>query len=51
MKKYSKKLKEWIMKIVNYEMKEPLTNGQKEYHKKQNKCFICDKRFCYDKKK
>ena len=40
------------MKIVNYEMKEmiPLTRGKKEYHENQNKCFICDKRFCYDKK-
>ena len=40
------------MKIVNYEMKEmiPLTNGQNEYHEKQNKCVICDKKFCYDKK-
>ena len=53
MEEYCKKLREWVMKIVNYEMKEmiPLTNGQKEYHEKQNKCFICDKRFCYDKKK
>ena len=53
MEKDCKKLKEWVMKIVNYEMKEmiPLTNGQKEYHEKQNKCFICDKRFCYDKNK
>ena len=37
MKKYCKKLKEWVMKIVNYVMKDmtPLTNGQKEYHEKQ----------------
>ena len=47
MEKYCKKLREWVIKIVNYEMKKmiPLTNGQKEYHEKQNKCFICDKRF------
>ena len=40
------------MKIVNYEMKKmiPLTRDENEYHEKQNKCFICDKRFCYDKK-
>ena len=40
------------MKIVNYEMEEiiPLTNGKKEYPEKQNKCFICSKRLCYDKK-
>ena len=52
MKKYCKKLREWVMKTVNYEKKDimPLTNGQKEYHEKQNKCFICGKRFCYDKR-
>ena len=51
MEKYCKKLKECVMKIVNYKMKEMilLTNGQKEYHEKQNKCFICNKRFFYDK--
>ena len=50
MEKYCKKLKEWVMKIVNYEMKEmiPLTNDENDYHEKQNKCFICNKRFCYD---
>ena len=53
MEKYCKKLREWVMKIVNYEIKEmiPLTNDKNEYHERQNKCFICDKRFCYDKKK
>ena len=52
MEKYCKKLREWVMKIVNYEMKEmiPLTNDEKEYHENRNKCFICNKRFCYDKK-
>ena len=32
MEKYCKKLKEWVMKIVNYEMKDmiPLTKGQKK---------------------
>ena len=36
------------MKIVNYEMKEmiPLTDDENDYHEKQNKCFIYDKRFC-----
>ena len=40
------------MTIVNYEMKDmiPLTNGQTEYHEKQNKFSICNKRFFYDKK-
>ena len=52
MEKYCKKLREWVMKIVNYEKKDmiPLTNGQKEYHEKQNKCSICGKRFFFDKK-
>ena len=52
MEKYCKKLREWVMEIVNYEKKDmiPLTNGQKEYHENQNKCSICGKRFCYDKK-
>ena len=51
MEKYCKKLKEWVMKIVNYEMKKviPLTNDENDYHEKQNKCFICNKIFCYDK--
>ena len=52
MEKYCKKLKGWVMKIVNYEMREmiPLTRDENEYHGKQNKCFICDNGFCYDKK-
>ena len=51
--KHCKELREWVMKIVNYEMKKmiPLTIGEKEYHENQDKCFLCDKRFCYDKKK
>ena len=50
MEKYYKKLKEWVMKIVNYDMEKmiPLTNNENKYHEKQNKCFICNKRFCYD---
>ena len=50
MKKYRTKPREWLMKIVNYEIKKmiPLTKVQNEYHGKQNECFICDKRFCYD---
>ena len=52
MEKYCKKLKEWVMKIVNCEMKDmtPLTRDEKKYHDKQNKCSICNKRFYYDKK-
>ena len=50
MEKYCKKLREWVTKIVNYEMKKmiPLTNDENDYHEKQNKCFIYNKRFCYD---
>ena len=52
MEKYCKKLREWVMKIVNFEMKKmiPLNRDKNEYHERQNKCFICGKRFCYDKK-
>ena len=37
--KYCKELKEWVMKIVNYEIKKmiPLTNDKNDYHEKQNK--------------
>ena len=36
MVKYCKKLKVWIRKIVNYEMKEmiPLTSDERECHEK-----------------
>ena len=39
------------MKVVSCEMKEviPLTADENGYHERQSKCFICDKRFCYDK--
>ena len=49
MKKYYKKLREWVMKIVNYEMNKmiPLTEDENDYHEKQNKCITCYKRFCY----
>ena len=47
-----KKLRERVMKIVNFEMKEmiPLTNDENHYLEKQDKCFICNKRFCFDNK-
>ena len=50
MEKYCKKLREWVTKIVNYEMKEmiPLTSDENDYHEKHSKCFMCDKRFTYD---
>ena len=45
MEKYCKKLREWVMKMVNYEMKKmiPLSNYENDYNEKQNKCFICNK--------
>ena len=38
------------MKRVNYEMQKmiPLTEDENDYHEKQNKCFVCNKIFCYD---
>ena len=38
------------MKVVSCEMKEviPLTADENGYHERQSKCFICDKRFCYE---
>ena len=39
------------MKIINYEEKEiiPLTNEQKKSYKNQEKCYICEEKFCVDK--
>ena len=50
MEKYCKKLREWVMKIVNYEMKKmiPLISDENDYHESQKKCFIYNKKFCYD---
>ena len=47
-----KKLREWVMKIVDFEMKEmiPLTNDENDYHEKQDKCFIFNKIFFYGNK-
>ena len=52
MEKYFKELRKWVMKVVNYETKKmiPLTRDENEYHESQNRCFVCNKRFCYDKK-
>ena len=51
MGKYCKEIGKWVMKVVSCEMKEviPLTADENGYHERQSKCFICDKRFCYDK--
>ena len=39
MEKYCKELREWVMKVVNYEMKGmiPLTRGQNKYHENKKK--------------
>ena len=39
------------MKIINYEEKEmiPLTHEEKKSYKEQDKCHICEKKFCMDK--
>ena len=52
MKKFCKELKDLGTKIINYEQKEmtPLTDKEKKYYDKQKECYICQKRFCYDKK-
>ena len=49
--KLCKKLKECAMKIINYEKKEmiPLTKKEKNSHKKQKACHICEEKFCVDK--
>ena len=50
MEKYCKKLREWAMKIVNYEMEKmiPLTDDENDFHEMQKKIFICNKRYGYD---
>ena len=39
------------MKIINYEEKEmiPLTKEEKKSYKNQEKCHICEEKFCMDK--
>ena len=51
-KKFCKEIRELGTKIINYEQKEmtPLTNKEKRYYEKQKTCYLCQKRFCYDKK-
>ena len=51
-KKFCKELKKICVKIVNYEQKEmiPLTDKEKEYDEKQEKCYIYLKKFCKNKK-
>ena len=49
--KLCKKLKECAMKIINPEEKEmiPLTKEENKSYKKQEKCHICEEKFCMDK--
>ena len=50
METFFKRLRKWVMEIVRYEMKKmiQLTNDENDYQEKQNKYFICNKRFCFD---
>ena len=55
MERFCKKLKENVIKIINYEKKEmiPLTDEKNKSYKKQRACYICKKEFStdYDNKK
>ena len=49
--KLCKKLKERAMKIINYEEKEmiPLTKEENKSYREQEKCHICEEKFCIEK--
>ena len=49
--KFCKELKELETEITNFKKKEmiPLTNKEIKYYEKQKVCYICEKKFCYDK--
>ena len=49
--KLCKKLKKRAMKIINYEEKEmiPLIKEENKSFKSQEKCYICEEKFCMDK--
>ena len=49
--KLCKKLKERVMKIINYEEKVmiPITNEENKSYKEQEKCHICEEKFSMDK--
>ena len=44
---FCKDLREYAMKIIDYENKEmiPLTDEENKSHEKQNVCYICKKEF------
>ena len=50
-KRFCSDLKELATKIINYEEKEriPLTGNENKFYEEQEKCHICQKKFCYDK--
>ena len=49
--KLCKKLKEPVMKIINYTKKEviPVTKEENRPYKEQEACHICEEKFCVDK--
>ena len=51
-KKFCEELKELGTKIINYEQKEmtPLTSGKIAFYNNQKKYYICQERFCCNKK-
>ena len=51
MRMFCDDLKEQAIKIMSYEQKKmaPLTDVEKESHKNQTICYICEKEFCIDK--
>ena len=51
MKNYAKKILKSSNEIINYEEKEmiSLTKKEKESFKNQEKCYICEEKFCVDK--
>ena len=51
-KKFCSELKELGTKIVNYEQKEmtPLITDDVFFYESQKVCYICKRKFCYDKK-
>ena len=49
--KLCKKIKKCTIKVIDNEEKEmiPLTKKENESYKEQNKCHICEEKFCTDK--
>ena len=49
-KKFCSDLNELGIKIINYKEKDmiPLTDSENNFYKEQEKCYICQKEFCYD---